>query len=277
MFVTRNLTQAFAFKIIGKPLAFAGEGKPGWKLDADGKIEMRDGNPVYIDAAGAELALGTDTVSRLNGEAKDNRIRAEKAEASLKDFEGLDAKAARTALETVKNIKDGDLIKAGEVQKVRDEINATYATQISEKDKTIADLTGSLDNLTVGGQFKDSKWIADNIAVPRGMLQAQFGKNFKREGDKIVAYDDQGQKIYSQKRAGELADFDEAMEKLVSGYGDKDAILKGGNHRGTGNGGNGGANGGNRIIRRAEFEAMGPADAAKTAAAMRAGELTIAD
>ncbi len=277
MFVTRNLTQAIALRSIGKPVAFAGDGKPGWKLDADGKIEMRDGNPVYIDAAGAELALGTDTVSRLNGEAKDNRIRAEKAEASLKEFEGLDAKAARTALDTVKDLKDGDLLKKGEVERVRLEISNTFQKQIDDLKAENGTLSGTIDSMSIGGHFKDSKWIADNIAVPRGMLQATFGKNFKREGDQIVAYDDAGNKIFSPTRGGELANFDEAMQKLVDGYADKDAILKGGNHRGTGNGGGGGANGGGRIVRRAEFEAMSPADSAKTAAAMAKGELTIAD
>ena len=68
---------------------------------------------------------------------------------------------------------------------------------------------------------------------------ATFGNSFKIEEGKVVAYDAQGQKIFSRSRPGELADFNEALETLVSQYPHRDHILKssGANGGGAPNGG----------------------------------------
>lgn len=277
MKTTKNLTYAIAMRRIGFPVAYAPGDKQGWKLDADGKIEMRDGNPVYIDAQGAELALGADTVGRLNGEARSHRERADTAEASLKAFEGIDPKKAKDALDTVGKLDQKKLIDAGEVDRVRAEIESTYKTQLTEKDTEIAKLRGDYDGLQLQTKFTGSKWITDNIAVPVDMLQSTFGKNFKTENGKLISVDNNGNKIFSKKNAGEYADFDESIEILVNGYSQRDSILKGTNHTGTGNDGAGGANGGKRIVRRADFEKLSPIDQAATAAKMTAGELVIQD
>lgn len=79
------------------------------KLDENGHVVVSDGKPVYINDEGKEIAFdvaGTvATISRLNGEAKSHRERAETAEGALKAFEGIqDPKAALQALETIKNL-----------------------------------------------------------------------------------------------------------------------------------------------------------------------------
>lgn len=86
----------------------------------------------------------------------------------------------------------------------------------------------------IGGSFSRSKYIADKLAVPVDMVQATFGQNLKVEEGKVVAYDSQGQKIFSRSRPGELADFDEAIETLVSQYPHRDHILKSSNANGGG-------------------------------------------
>ncbi|NOM41833.1 DUF6651 domain-containing protein, partial [Klebsiella pneumoniae] len=86
----------------------------------------------------------------------------------------------------------------------------------------------------IGGNFARSKFIADKLAVPADMVQATFGRNLKIEDGKVVAYDAQGQKIFSRARPGELADFDEALETLVSQYPHRDHILKSSDANGGG-------------------------------------------
>ncbi|WP_367869728.1 DUF6651 domain-containing protein, partial [Pseudomonas lundensis] len=76
------------------------------------------------------------------------------------------------------------------------------------------------------------------------MVQATFGQNLKVEEGKVVAYDTQGQKIFSRSRPGELADFDEAIETLVSQYPHRDHILKSSDANGGGAQGSGGGNSG---------------------------------
>ena len=220
------------------------------------------GLPLYIHDDGKEVAHDAAqtvaTISRLNGEAKTNRERYEKAESALKTFEGIeDPAAAKKALETLKNFDDKKLVDAGEVEKVKAEaIKATedkYAPIVQERDA----FQTQLHNELIGGGFARSKYIQDNIAVPVDMIQATFGKNFQIENGKVVAVGTDGQKIYSRTRPGEVADFDEALETLVGGYQHKDSILKGSQAGGAGFQGGGNSNSG---LKRSEMNADAKAD-----------------
>jgi hypothetical protein len=243
-----------------------------FKLDANGAIVTQEVNgqklPVYVHADGKETPFDADgtisTISRLNGEAKGHRERAEKAEGALKAFEGItDPAAAIKALNTVKNLDDKKLVDAGEVEKVKAEaiksVRAEFEPIVKERDT----LKGELYNEKIGGAFARSKFIADKMAIPADMVQAAFGGRFKIEGGKTVALDANGQQIFSRTRHGEPADFEEALEILVDSYPHKATILKGSGASGGGaSGSSGGGAGGKRTITRAQFNAMGPADQA---------------
>lgn len=211
---------------------------------------IQDGKPVYVHEDGSEVPHDAPhtvaTISRLNGEAKTHREAKEQLEKQVKAFEGLDPEQAKQALITVQNLDMKKLVDAGEVEKVKVEITEalkkTYEPQLQqlqqERDAVQQQLHGEL----IGGGFARSKFIQDNIAVPMDMVQNTFGKNFKIEDGKVVAYGADGQKIYSRSRPGEVADFDEALETLVGGYQHKDSILKGSQAGGGGfqGGGQGG-------------------------------------
>jgi ribosomal protein L15 len=252
-------------------------GKPGWKLDENGAIVMENGNPVYINAQGQEQTVDGGTISRLNGEAKNHRTRAEAAEEKLKAYDGIDPEKAREALETVSKLDQKKLIDAGEIDKVREEVAKGFTTKIADLEKTVNDLRGTNESMTRNHAFATSKFVAEKIAVPPEMFQATFGNNFKFEDGKLVPYDANGNKIYSPKRHGEVANFEEALEVLVDGYAHKDAILKGGNHSGSGNNGNGGSNGPKRTIKRADFETKAPHEQASLAQSAAKGEIQIVD
>lgn len=233
------------------------------KTDEAGHVVVSDGKPVYVKDDGSEVAFdvaGTvATISRLNGEAKGHRERAEAAEGKLKAFDGLsDPAAAKKALEIVANLDGKKLIDAGEVEKVKAEaikaVEEKYAPVVAERDN----LKGELYGEKIGGAFARSKFIADKIAVPADMVQATFGKAFKVEDGRAVAYDANGQKIYSRANPGELAPFDEALEILVTAYPNKEHILKGAGGAGSGaKPSNGAANGG-KTITRDEFMRLAP-------------------
>jgi hypothetical protein len=247
------------------------------KLDANGNAVLQDGKPVYVHDDGKEVAFDApatvQTISRLNGEAKTHRERAEAAEAKLKPFEGIeDPAAARKALETVKNLDSKKLVDAGEVEKVKEEatkaLKAQYEPIVTERDKLKADLYAE----KIGGSFSRSKAIADKFAIPADLVQARFGNAFTIEDGKIVAKDQAGNKIYSRARPGELADFDEALEVLVDQYPYKDSILKGSGASGSGAGQGKQGAGGQKTMTRAQFEAL---DATARAAAVK--DTTITD
>ncbi|MEB5837029.1 hypothetical protein MXF26_12270 [Pantoea dispersa] len=234
------------------------------KLDENGHVVVTDGKPVYINDDGKEIAFdvaGTvATISRLNGEAKSHRERAEAAESSLKSFEGIaDPKAALQAIETIKNLDAKKLVDAGEVDKVRAEaikaIEEKYAPVLKERD----DLQAALVNEKVGGSFLRSQFIAEKMAIPADFVQARFGDAFKLEGDQVVAYDKQGNKLFSRSNPGEVAKFDEALEILIDNYPHKDHILKGSSASGSGSQGGQGSGNSKTSLARSQFDQLPPA------------------
>jgi hypothetical protein len=233
------------------------------KLNDDGFAVVQDGKPVYVNDDGKEIAFdvaGTvATISRLNGEAKTHRERAEAAEKIAKAFEGItDADAARKALATVANLDAKKLVDAGEVDKIRAEaikaVEDKYAPIVQERDA----LHKSLVDEKVGGSFARSKMIADKLAIPADLVQARFGEAFKVEGNDVVAYDKSGNKLFSRSNPGEVAKFDEALEILIDQYPYRDSILKSTGASGGGaTGGSGGGSGGKTITRDA-YDALDP-------------------
>lgn len=220
-------------------------------VEVNGKqyAEIQDDKPVYVEDDGKEVAFdapGTrSTITRLNAEAKDNRQRAETAEKTVKAFEGIDdPAAAKKALATVANLDAKTLVDAGEIEKVKAEISKAYQLQLDELTVKAGSFEQQLYAEKIGGSFARSQFIAEKMAVPADMVQATFGSNFKIEEGKVVAYDAQGQKIFSRSRPGELADFNESLETLVSQYPHRDHILKSSNANGGGSQGGGGGNSG---------------------------------
>lgn len=251
-----------------------------FKTDANGVIVTQEVNgqklPVFVHADGKEAPFDGDatisTISRLNGEAKGHRERAEKAEGTLKTFEGItDPTAAIKALNTVKNLDDKKLVDAGEVERVKAEaiksVQAQFEPIVKERDT----LQSQLYNEKIGGAFARSKFISEKVAIPADMVQAAFGTRFKIVEGKTVATDSNGQPIFSRTRHGEPADFEEALEILVDQYPNKAAILKGSGASGSGASGGGNGTGGKKTLSRDAFSKLDPA--AQAAAAKDANTL----
>jgi hypothetical protein len=233
------------------------------KLDEQGHVVVQDGKPVYLHDDGKEVAFDVTgtvaTISRLNGEAKSHRERAETAEGKLKGFDGIeDAAAARKALDVVKNLDAKKLVDAGEVEKVKAEaikaLEEKYQPIVSERDK----LQASLVSEKVGGSFARSKLIAEKLAIPADLVQARFGDAFKLEGGNVIGYDKSGNKLFSRSNPGEVAGFDEALELLIEQYPYRDQILKASGATGGGAQGGGGGGGGKKTINRTAFDSLDP-------------------
>lgn len=248
-----------------------------WKKEADGKLTVdADGNPIWIGTDNKELIVKGETVTSLRGEAMQNRQRAEAAEGKLKAFEDAgvtDAAAAAEALTVAGKVKQGELIAAGKVDEVRGEITKSFEKKITDAEKLANEATSRADRILLNSAFVGSGFIKDKLIIPNDIAMAQFGSRFKIEGDKVVAMKADGSgPIYSEKNAGEVATFDEAMEIIVNGYAHKSAILKGANQTGSGNGGGGGNGpGGIKTMDRDAFGKLSPADQGKLMAEVRAG------
>jgi len=254
-------------------------GSPGWKVDEEGKLELKDGNPIYVDASGREAVVKSDTIASLNAEAKTHREAKEAAETKLQAFKDLDPELARKAMDTVKNIDAKKLIDAGEVEKVREAVKAEFTAQLSEKDKAIAERDGKIENMEIGGIFKGSTFLREKVALPLDMVESYFKSNFKLDGGKPTAYYKDGNPVMSKEpgNIGNPATPDEALRLLIEAHPQKDMLLKADDGNGTGNNGAGGGRGRGQSIKRAEFEKMAPQAQAEIATKQRAGEIAIVD
>lgn len=249
------------------------DGRKDWmmklKLTPEGHAFVQDGKPVYVNDDGSEVAFDavatSDAIKRLNGEAKGHRERAETAEKTLKAFEGVDPEKARSALDTITKLDQKKLIDAGEVDKVRAEITKNWETKLTEVSTQKQQLEQQLQNELIGGSFARSKVVAEKLAIPADLVQAAFGSQFKVENGAVVAYDKQGQAIYSKANPSQHADFDEALSALIDAYPNKDQILKGNGASGSGASGSKSGSpatkgdfGGSKAERQAAIEARFP-------------------
>lgn len=238
------------------------------KIDANGNAVLQDGMPVYIKDDGTEIefdaAKAFSKISQLTGENRSHRERAEAAEGKLAAFKDIaDPVEAVKAIATVKNLKDKQLVDAGEVEKVKAEAIAAVEEKYAPIVKKSEELESQLNRHLIGGAFARSKFIAEKFAAegPAGVeiAEALFGSRLKVEGGKVVGYDANGAKLYSRSRPGELADPDEAIELLVDSYPHKASILKGSGSSGSGSSGSSNGGGGKKTIPRAQFDQLDPA------------------
>ena len=232
------------------------------KLNEAGLAIVQDGKPVYVHDDGKEIpfdaAETVATIRRLNGEAKGHRERAEEAERKLKAFDGIaDPAQALKALNTVKNLDDKKLVDAGEVEKVKQEaikaLEEKYGPVVAERDKLMSDLYAE----KIGGSFARSKFIQEKVAIPPDLVQAAFGKHFEIKDGKIFAKDQHGNQIFSRQNPGSPADFEEALETLISAYPQRDSILKSTGSQGSGKQPNGQPTGPKQLS-RSEFDKLDP-------------------
>lgn len=248
-----------------------------WKMDDNGAIVMKDGNPVYIDPSGREMVVAHDTIARLNSEAKSHREAKEEALSKLKLYEGLEPEAARKALETVSKLNAKELIESGKVDELKNQITQQFSSQLAEKENALKELTSKLDSLHINNVFANSEFIRNSIAVPRDMFEATFRNNFKVENGQVVAYGKDGNRLFSKTKAGEYADAEESLQLLVDSHPQKDIILRADVKSGTGNSGAGGNYGGVRSIKRSEFESLGGSKKVDVLAKIRSGEMKLTD
>ena len=248
------------------------------KLDEAGHAVLQDGKPIYIHDDGKEVpfdAAGTvATITRINGEAKGHRERAEAAEKALKGFEGIaDPAAAIKALETVAAQAGQKMVDAGEFQRVKDDITKGFTEKLTTAEKRAADLEANWSRSEISRAFASSQFIKDKSAIPADFMLAALSDRVKFDGGKITVYDVAGNKMLSRAKPGEDASFDEAIEMVVDGHPQRDTILKG-NTNGGGGARQGGTGGGAKTMSRAQFDAL---DAASKMTAMTKDGVTITD
>lgn len=242
------------------------------------KTDETSGNPLVFDDTPdpkGEKPFALDAIHlfgkipALQEEAKSHRLKAKEATDKLVVFGDLDIDKARSALETVKNLKEGDLKKAEDVEKLKQDISAAFESQIVDVkkayDQQLIDAANVLSqkdakiyHLSVSSRFANSRYFTGGdkslSILSSGMAESFLGSHFKLEEGNVVGYDFHGGIIMSRERPGEPAGFDESLDFIIENHPEKDKILRAipggsGAHGGEGPGGK-------KAITRSQFEAM---------------------
>jgi len=224
-----------------------------WKTNEDGTIEMQEGNPVWIYEDGKEAGVAFDSalkkIKELNGECQTHREKHESLAQRLKPFESIEDPdewlgKARSALDTVKNLNDKQILDAGEVDKIKDGVKNSFQEKIksletnhkTELDKLQKDLTkkdSAIRNMMIKGGFDRSEFLGQTVfANLRDAAYHTFGNHFdcvEDNGDlKVRAYYDseKSKPVFSLSNAGDYAEVDEALELILKDHPQKSHILK---------------------------------------------------
>lgn len=250
--------------------------------DKDGHIVVvcdENGLPVVIDdeKPEGEQEFGLDAihliekVPTLQEEAKNHRLKAKEYSEKLKAYDGIDPQKAAEAIALAKNLSAGDLQKKEEVERIKKETEEAWKLQIDAKDKSYQQLLqekdealnakdAALKNVLISSQFAKSQYFTGKepqTKLTPDIAEAYFSKNFRIETvegvQKPVGYLGENA-IYSKSKPGELADFEEAMGRIIDAYPMKDAILH--KSQGSGSPGGGGTHRG-VFIKSGDTEAFG--------------------
>jgi len=259
-----------------------------WKKTADGKniVLAEDGNPVFINPeTEEEMSVQFDKtlnkIKELNNEAKSHRLKAQEYESQLNEvnekYGSIDVEKAKEALKTLKSLDKGELMTASKVKdfekQLRDEIGKAYEGRIQDMVKTfetekqqyesaignyenqinqsIID-THIQDSITAGALGKKTNLIG--LRAARGYIGSQVKVENENGRRRVVAVHwDSDRPIMSSKpeKAGEPADFEEALHVLFKTAPDFDTIAAN-LHGGTGSTG-GGGRGGSQAMTPQEF------------------------
>lgn len=248
------------------------------EINGETYAAVENGKPVYVDDKGAEVSYDAPemhkNIGRLNAEAKGHREAKEALEARLQALGDADPKAARQALETLANIDQKKLIDADKVAQIKAEAVAPLQAELDKIRKEKGDLVEQYGREKIGTSFASSKYIADNLAIPADMVQAAFGRHFEYADGKIVAKDGNGVPLLNGD--GQPADFDTALAAIVATYPNRDAILKGSGHSGSGSSTPNG--GGQRpTMKKAAFNQLNPHQKHDFISKVQKGEASLVD
>lgn len=172
-------------------------------------------------------------VMKLKEKAKAEEDARKKLEADYKD---IDLDAARAALKAAEEAETKELEKKGEYERLlakqkekADALLEAERNRIADMEKKLQDAMKTVDELSLGNAFANSKFIQDKMALTPNKTRALYASHFEIEDGKLVAYDKPRgtpERTKLINATGDSLGFDDAIAEIVSSDPDKDYLLK---------------------------------------------------
>jgi len=216
------------------------------------------GLPIMVDDEGVETGIDAihllGKVPALQEEAKGHRLKAKEIQDEFdvfkERFTGIEDPAkAIEALTRVQDIEGQNLIDANDAETLRKQlqdahdeqfagVKKTYDAKITELNDVIGVQQGDIFEALVLQKFNNSAWFSGE--APKTYLfpevaKDHFGRHFKVEKNSngksaVVGYniggENDGQKIFSIERPGELAGFDEAIGIIIGKHPQRNVLMR---------------------------------------------------
>ena len=224
-----------------------------WKKSSEGDVVVENGNPFFVHPDGREEQFNGDStlirIGELKNEAKGYRQKHSELkkqvqpilDADIEDVSGYLAKA-NDAIDLVETYKKDGTPGAEEVEKIKQNVAATFEGRITEKDKlhkkeietlkgSLKEKDGSIKRQIVRSAFDASEFIRDKTYMLPEHAYDSFGNKFvveEKDGiAKAYGVDVNGEKIFSLSGSG-YADPEEAIEIMVKSHPKRDKLLRSG-------------------------------------------------
>lgn len=183
-------------------------------------------------------------VMEKKGKLKDAEAEKTRLEAELAKFQGIDPQRAKELIEQAQKAEQEQLERKGEWDKLKAQMVEAHeaekkalADKLKELEGKLGDTAKTIDGLTVGHAFANSKFIGEELVLTPAKARVIYGDHFDVQDGQVVAYDKpRGAKdrtAYVDGRGNPL-DFDGALRKIVEADPDKEQIVRSKAKPGTG-------------------------------------------
>jgi hypothetical protein len=182
----------------------------------------------------------SDEEARLLKENMKRKVDLQKASDELtalkKQFEGIDPEVVKKLMAEQKSAEEKQLEAKGDYERLKQRMaeEHTRDTQVL-KDQISAlqgDLTksnGAVNELSVGTQFGNSKFITEEMTMTPSKARVVYANHFDLEEGKLVGYDKprgESNRTALVDQYGNAVGFDDAMRKIVEADPEKDYLIK---------------------------------------------------
>jgi hypothetical protein len=180
-------------------------------------------------------------VMKLKEKAKAEEEARKKLEAQ---YSGIDLEAAREALKAAEEAETKKLEAKGEYERLlakqKEKAEALLEAErnrAKEMEEKLAQAMRSVDELSLGNAFANSKFIQEKLALTPNKTRALYAPHFEVENGKLVAYDKprgSTERTPLINASGDSMSFEEAIAEIINNDPDKDYLIKADTKSGAG-------------------------------------------
>lgn len=156
--------------------------------------------------------------------------------AKINEYGGIDPEEVRALVKREQEAKQKEAEARGDFEQVKKMMAEEHQHEVEKLNNTIAELkqkldqnAATIDDMTLGANFANSKYINENLILTPTKARALYGSYFDLKDGRVIAYDkpagaaDRAPLIDG---SGDPYDFDTAFQKIIEADPDRDTLVR---------------------------------------------------